>query len=116
MEAWETPELLKAREELERLSTDPALRAVYEQRLLEVQLLASELRDAYDDGLEKGLERGRREGLLEAIELRLRLRFGEAGLALMPATRAVVAAERLERIRRALAEGATIEHLRALTE
>lgn len=42
------------------------------------------LSQGLSQGLNQGLNQGRREGLLDAIQLGLRLRFGSAGMRLMP--------------------------------
>ena len=62
----------------------------------------------------KGEQRGLRKGLLSGIELGLKLRFGEAGLQLLPEIRNLEAVEQLEAIQAALAADSTLEELRQI--
>ena len=55
-----------------------------------------------------------RKGLLSGIELGLKLRFGEAGLQLLPEIRNLEAVEQLEAIQAALAADKTLEELRQI--
>lgn len=66
------------------------------------------------EGLRQGHVHGLREGLLNGIELALDLRFGAAGLALMPEIAAIEAVATLQTIRDALRTVASPEALRAL--
>lgn len=54
-------------------------------------------------GLEKGLTRG--------IEAQLKVRFGEAGLQLLPEIRQIEDHEKLEAILQAIESGATLDEL-----
>jgi len=62
------------------------------------------------------MEKGRGEGLGEALRLVIRSRFGDAGLALLPAVEAVEDADRLRALIEALGRVERIEDLRALLE
>ena len=59
-----------------------------------------------------GEKRGLRKGLLSGIALGLKLRFGEAGLQLLPEIRALEAVEQLDAIQAALETVGTLEELR----
>ena len=61
-----------------------------------------------------GEKRGLRKGLLSGIALGLKLRFGEAGLQLLPEIQALEAVEQLEAIQAALETVGTLEELRQL--
>lgn len=62
-------------------------------------------------GIEKGRQEGRQQGLLEGIALGLKLKFGAAGLALLPEIREVQDVAMLEAI---LKELETADELEAL--
>jgi predicted transposase/invertase (TIGR01784 family) len=67
LKAWETPELVKAFEELEELGRDPEMKYIYEARhkylTTELQLRA----DKYEEGLEQGLREGRAKGIEQGL-------------------------------------------------
>jgi hypothetical protein len=63
-------------------------------------------------GREEGLAEGRVEGRAEGIELALKLKFGDAGLRLMPEIRAITDAAKLKEILLAIPAAATPEDLR----
>ena len=63
-------------------------------------------------GLQQGRQEGRQEGLLKAVELGLKLKFGAAGLALLPEIAALTDLAALEKIVAALEQAATPEELR----
>ena len=63
-------------------------------------------------GREQGLAEGRVEGRAEGIELALKLKFGDAGLRLMPEIRAITDAAKLKEILLAIPAAATPEDLR----
>jgi len=67
LEKWVTPELRKAREELEKLAGDEKMRHRYEARARYVEVWSTRLHSSYLDGLDKGrqegLDKGRQEGL-----------------------------------------------------
>jgi len=71
----------------------------------------------YQEILQEGEQKGEqrlRKGLLSGIELGLKLRFGEAGLQLLPEIRDLEAVEQLEAIQAALAADNTLEELRQI--
>ncbi|MBF0515550.1 MAG: Yae1 family protein [Nitrospirae bacterium] len=51
------------------------------------------------DGKRQGLTEGRREGLFEGIELGLELKYGSAGLELMPLVRSITTIDKLEALK-----------------
>ncbi len=63
-------------------------------------------------GLEQGLEQGRREELLAGIALALDLKFGDAGLALLPEIQRISEVARLQTIRDRIKAAGTPEELR----
>ncbi len=65
-----------------------------------------------EQGLAEGLNKGRIEGRAEGIELALQLKFGDAGLRLMPEIRAITDAAKLKEILLAIPAAATPEDLR----
>ena len=71
------------------------------------------LREGEQTGEKKGEQR-LRKGLLSGIELGLKLRFGEAGLQLLPEIRDLEVVEQLEAIQAALAADSTLEELRQI--
>jgi hypothetical protein len=64
------------------------------------------------EGLAKGRTEGRTEGLTKGIEVALELKFGEAGLRLMPEIRAIEDEAKLETVLRAIRTAAGPEDLR----
>ena len=67
-----------------------------------------------EQGLAEGLSKGRIEGRAEGIELALQLKFGDAGLRLMPEIRAITDAAKLKEILLAIPAAATPEDLRGV--
>jgi hypothetical protein len=67
-----------------------------------------------EEGLAEGLAKGRTEGRTEGIEVALELKFGEAGLGLMPEIRAIKDEAKLEAVLRAVRTAAGPEDLRRL--
>lgn len=67
-----------------------------------------------EQGRDEGERKGRREGLLDSIAFALELRFGTAGLALMPEIAAIESVANLQTIRDALRTVAGPEALRVL--
>ena len=65
-------------------------------------------------GRQEGMQLGRQEGLLEGIALGLKLKFGAAGLALLPEIRAIQDVAVLEAILQGLETAAELEALRRL--
>jgi predicted transposase/invertase (TIGR01784 family) len=59
---WATPALRKAVEELERLEGNEQLRELYEARLDQVRVRATELKSSWEEGRQEGREEGRQEG------------------------------------------------------
>jgi flagellar biosynthesis/type III secretory pathway protein FliH len=122
--AWETPELRKARAELARLEADPTMRELYERRLRQTQLLASELHDAYQEGHEEGREVGREEGreegrlaaMRDSVLALLALRYGAAAQPLAPLVADATQSATLTAAQHAIVQCATLEHVRALLE
>jgi predicted transposase/invertase (TIGR01784 family) len=66
--AWLTPALRKAIEELERMEGEETMRELYEARMRQLQVMATELEDSYEQGIEKGLEKGIEQGIEKGIE------------------------------------------------
>ena len=56
------------------------------------------IQQGLQQGLRQGIVQGRREGLLDAINLGLKLRFGSAGLRLLPEIRRIDDPEMLQAI------------------
>jgi hypothetical protein len=65
-------------------------------------------------GLEQGLEQGRREELLAGIALALDLKFGDAGLALLPEIQCISEVIRLQTIRDQIKAASTPAALRQI--
>ena len=65
-------------------------------------------------GIRQGIQQGIREGLTEGIELGLSLRFGDQGLTMMPAIRAIQDCERLRTIKDAIRAAKDISELKAV--
>jgi hypothetical protein len=63
---------------------------------------------------EEGRQEGRREELLAGLEVALELKFGAAGLALLPEIKQIAQVDRLKAIQQALRGAATPEELRRL--
>ena len=66
------------------------------------------------EGLKEGRVEGRKEGLLEAVRLGLELRFGDAGLVLMPEVQALDDEALLRRVQEALIRGSSLEEVRRI--
>ena len=64
--------------------------------------------------IERGKTEGKIEGLLEAIEVQLESKFDAAGLALMPAIRAIGDAQRLKELLKAIKAAASVEDVAKL--
>jgi predicted transposase/invertase (TIGR01784 family) len=58
---WATPALRKAVEELRRLEGNEQMRELYEARLEQVRVLATELEGSYEEGRDEGREEAARE-------------------------------------------------------
>jgi len=106
MRAITKEDLLKRGRELPRqvlaLMTDEELADVLRNKPFVQRLQQQSL----EQGLEKGLERGREQGLVEglhkAIELGLELKFGAAGLELLPEIHQITQVALLEALQEAL--------------
>ena len=65
-------------------------------------------------GLEEGLEQGLRQGLLPGIELALKLKFGLAGVALMPEIRRIEDVALLQAVQASIEFAATPDAVRTV--
>ena len=65
-------------------------------------------------GIKKGLAQGLREGRLEGIQLALKIKFGEAGLQLMPEIAKIEDPGILQKVVQAIETAATPEDLRQI--
>jgi flagellar biosynthesis/type III secretory pathway protein FliH len=108
------------------------MRELYERRLRQTQLLASELYDAYQEGREAGRKEGleearkearekaREEGRLAAMRdsvlALLALRYGAAAQPLAPLVAAATQSATLTAVQHAIVQSATLEQVRALLE
>ena len=76
--------------------------------------------EARDEAKREGIQQGRREawreGLLEGIQLVLEVKFGAAGLALMPAIQQIQDPDLMRKIKEALRTAASPEEIRLLWE
>lgn len=70
------------------------------------------MREGREQGLELGHERGLREGLLAGIEMGLQLRFGAAGLAILPEIADIEDVGTLRAVRDALLTARTLDDVR----
>jgi hypothetical protein len=73
-------------------------------------------RIAMERGREEGKLEGREEGLREAVRLGLKLRFGQEGLSLLPAVKAITDVGRLSSIVDALERGERLQDVQALID
>jgi hypothetical protein len=65
-------------------------------------------------GIEKGRQQGVREGLLSGIELGLELKFGDAGLRLLPEIHKIEDVDVLRAVHAGIRRAADIEELRLI--
>lgn len=72
------------------------------------------LEQGLERGLEQGLEQGIRQGVLSGIEIGIKLRFGEAGLGLMPEIQQIKDVTVLQTIQEGLLTASTPEELRKI--
>ncbi len=72
------------------------------------------MQQGLQQGLQQGTQRGIRQGLLEAIELGLNLRFGVAGLGILPQVRKIEDVDRLRAIKQALLSAESVDELTVL--
>jgi hypothetical protein len=103
--------------EIERLCGEKAMPYVtsWERRGIEKGLKRG-LRRGLKKGLEKGLEKGREQGLVEAISAILEVRFGKAGLELLPRLEEVKGLSRLRALQRAAVDAESLAALAALLD
>ena len=79
--------------------------------------LFQEARDeARREGFQQGRQEALQEGLLEAIQLGLEIKFGVAGLALMPEIQQIEDSDLMRKIKEALRTAASPEEIRLLWE
>jgi flagellar biosynthesis/type III secretory pathway protein FliH len=71
-------------------------------------------RMAREEGLELGREQGHREALQQGIEVALELKFGEAGLELLPLVQAEQRVDVLRAVQRAIRTACTLAEVREL--
>ncbi|HOE11940.1 MAG TPA: Rpn family recombination-promoting nuclease/putative transposase [bacterium] len=67
--------------------------------------------EGMEKGIEKGLELGRVEGLREGIRLALELKFGDAGLSLVPRVDRIDSIERLGQIKETLRKAKSLDEI-----
>jgi len=76
------------------------------------------IKKGIEQGIEKGIEQGRqqgiREGLLDGIELGLELKFGSAGLRLLPEIGEIEDVDVLRQVHAGIRTSAEIEELRLI--
>ncbi|MBI2565764.1 MAG: hypothetical protein HYV63_01860 [Candidatus Schekmanbacteria bacterium] len=69
-----------------------------------------------EEGLQEGRQQGLRDCLIEAMALGLELRFGESGAGLSALVEKITDLDRLRKIKRAIAEGASLDAVAGLIE
>jgi hypothetical protein len=74
------------------------------------------LREGFQQGRQEALREGLREGLLKAIQFGLELKFGVAGLTILPEIQKIQQLELLNNIQEALKIAKSTEELRLLWE
>ena len=74
------------------------------------------IQDAREEGIRQGRREAWREGLLEGIQLALEVKFGVAGLALMPAIQQIQDPDLMRKIKEALRTAGSPEEIRLLWE
>ena len=74
------------------------------------------IQEAREEGIRQGVQQGRQEGLLEAIQLGLEIKFGVAGLALMPEIQRIQDPDLMRKIKEALRTAGSPEEIRLLWE
>ncbi|KWT91026.1 hypothetical protein [Candidatus Magnetominusculus xianensis] len=73
-------------------------------------------KEGLKDGKREGLSEGKREGLFEGIELGLELKYGAAGLELMPLVRGVTTIDKLEAFKNLIKKAKTVDELKGFFE
>jgi hypothetical protein len=68
----------------------------------------------HQKGLQEGLQQGLRQGLLDGLELALELKFGRAGLDLVPELRQIEDAAVLRAVGERLRTATTLDELRRI--
>ena len=69
-----------------------------------------------EQGEKRGVEKGIRQGVLDAIELGLELKFGAAGLRLLPQIRTIEDLDLLRAIREGIKTCNSVDELRQIYE
>lgn len=72
--------------------------------------------EGIEQGIERGREQGRWEGLQQGIEVALELKFGTAGLELLPLVQAEQRVEVLRAVQRAIRTARTLAEVRELLQ
>ena len=68
-------------------------------------------REAHREGLQKGIKQGQELEIMSSIELALKLRFGRAGMALVPRVRKLEDLRKLKALQRAVFKATGIEQV-----